>query len=91
MKNGIVLVLIIYTLKELLGIYKFFLTNSFLAIGLILVIALVIIYKLVKNKEKRKYYIDLMLFCIIPGLVLYTATYIFNCKNISVNQYLICN
>lgn len=87
----IVLVLIIYTLKELLGIYKFFLTNSFLAIGLILVIALVIIYKLVKNKEKRKYYIDLMLFCIIPGLVLYTATYIFNCKNISLNQYLICD
>lgn len=87
----IVLVLIIYTLKELLGIYIFFLTNSFLAIGLILVIALVIIYKLVKNKEKRKYYIDLMLFCIIPGLVLYTATYIFNCKNISLNQYLICN
>lgn len=93
MNNGkeLFLALIIYTIKEfLLGIYIFLLKSSFLIIGLILVIILVIIYKLVKNKEKRKYYIDLMLFCIIPGLVLYIATYILNCRIISIDQYSIC-
>lgn len=93
MNNGkeIFLALIIYTIKEfLLGIYIFLLKSSFLIIGLILVIILVIIYKLVKNKDKRKYYIDLMLFCIIPGLVLYIATYILNCRIISIDQYSIC-
>lgn len=93
MNNGkeIFLALIIYTIKEfLLGIYIFLLKSSFLIIGLILVIILFIIYKLVKNKEKRKYYIDLMLFCIIPGLVLYIATYILNCRIISIDQYSIC-
>ena len=65
MNNGkeIFLALIIYTIKEfLLGIYILLLKSSFLIIGLILVIILVIIYKLVKNKEKRKYYIDLMIY-----------------------------
>ncbi|WP_436513221.1 hypothetical protein [Clostridium thermobutyricum] len=93
MNNGkeLFLALIIYTIKEfLLGIYIFLLKSSFLIIGLILFIILVIIYKLVKNKEKRKYYIDLMLFCIIPGLVLYIATYILNCRIISIDQYSIC-
>lgn len=93
MNNGkeLFLALIIYTIKEfLLGIYIFLLKSSFLIIGLILVIILGIIYKLVKNKEKRKYYIDLMLFCIIPGLVLYIATYILNCRIISIDQYSIC-
>ncbi|OPX49158.1 hypothetical protein [Clostridium thermobutyricum] len=93
MNNGkeIFLALIIYTIKEfLLGIYIFLLKSSFLIIGLILFIILFIIYKLVKNKEKRKYYIDLMLFCIIPGLVLYIATYILNCRIISIDQYSIC-
>ena len=83
------ILLIFIFLQGIIGVFGIIINNLLLLIGLAVIIVLELISKFICDKENKKYYINVLLFFVIPGAVLYTSMYIFNLKVYSLYMHTI--